>query len=230
MNLRRAGVLKNRSRTATLVPRGCGAGETRGAISRPSATTRQPLAGSSETFENSSRRDTELIEASASPRKPRLATPSRSSRLSILLVACRESASGKSSSVMPQPLSRTRINRAPPPSNSSSMRVLPASMAFSTNSLTTEAGRSTTSPAAIWLASRGLRIRMRRSLVLAVSGADRSSAMDELLNQKRVNTLFGIKQSNPPSVLASEYSFTRRGPGGRININTDQSRTSHAGS
>src|SRR2546427_6380006 len=31
-------------------------------------------------------------------------------------------------------------------------RRAPASMAFSTNSLTTEAGRSTTSPAAIWLA------------------------------------------------------------------------------
>ena len=33
-------------------------------------------------------------------------------------------------------------------------RVAPASKLFSTNSLTTEAGRSTTSPAAIWLANR----------------------------------------------------------------------------
>src|SRR5436189_4150146 len=32
------------------------------------------------------------------------------------------------------------------------MRRAPASIAFSTSSLTTEAGRSTTSPAAIWLA------------------------------------------------------------------------------
>ncbi len=187
MNLRRAGVLKNRSRTATLVPRGCGAGETRGAISRPSATTRQPLAGSSETFENSSSRETELIEASASPRKPRLATPSRSSRLSILLVACRDSASGRSSSVMPQPLSRTRISRAPPPSSSSSMRVLPASMAFSTSSLTTEAGRSTTSPAAIWLARRGLRIRIRRSPGRAGCMSVSSSDIDRLLDTRAKN-------------------------------------------
>ena len=37
----------------------------------------------------------------------------------------------------------------PPPSISTSMRDAPASRAFSTSSLTTEAGRSTTSPAAI---------------------------------------------------------------------------------
>ena len=34
------------------------------------------------------------------------------------------------------------------------MRVAPASKLFSTSSLTTDAGRSTTSPAAIWLANR----------------------------------------------------------------------------
>ena len=36
------------------------------------------------------------------------------------------------------------------------MRLLPASIAFSTSSLTTEAGRSTTSPAAIWSAKISL--------------------------------------------------------------------------
>ena len=38
----------------------------------------------------------------------------------------------------------------PPPRSSTVMWVAPASMAFSTSSFTTEAGRSTTSPAAIF--------------------------------------------------------------------------------
>jgi hypothetical protein len=42
-----------------------------------------------------------------------------------------------------------RINRVPPPSISISMRQALASRLFSSSSLTTEAGRSTTSPAAI---------------------------------------------------------------------------------
>src|SRR5215208_5097680 len=41
------------------------------------------------------------------------------------------------------------------------IRRAPASMAFSTSSFTTEAGRSTTSPAAIWLASSAGRSVMR---------------------------------------------------------------------
>src|SRR4051794_3267702 len=41
------------------------------------------------------------------------------------------------------------------------MRLAPASMAFSTSSLTTDAGRSTTSPAAIWLARSAGRREMR---------------------------------------------------------------------
>jgi photosystem II stability/assembly factor-like uncharacterized protein len=45
-----------------------------------------------------------------------------------------------------------------------SMRRAPASMAFSHSSLTTEAGRSTTSPAAIWSASAGGRTWMREAL------------------------------------------------------------------
>ena len=42
-----------------------------------------------------------------------------------------------------------------PSSSSTSMRVAPASIAFSTSSFSTDAGRSTTSPAAIWFASCG---------------------------------------------------------------------------
>ena len=54
---------------------------------------------------------------------------------------------------IPTPSSRTFTRRAPPPSISTSIRVAPASTLFSTSSLTTDAGRSTASPAAIWLAS-----------------------------------------------------------------------------
>src|ERR1019366_7428303 len=45
----------------------------------------------------------------------------------------------------------TSISFLPPFSRSTSITVAPASIAFSTSSFTTEAGRSTTSPAAIWL-------------------------------------------------------------------------------
>ena len=53
--------------------------------------------------------------------------------------------------VMPEPSSDTRMSRRPPPSVTTSIRLAPASSAFSTNSFTTLAGRSTTSPAAMRL-------------------------------------------------------------------------------
>src|SRR5262249_34373126 len=59
----------------------------------------------------------------------------------------------------------TRIRSAPPCSASTSMRVLPASMAFSSSSLTTLAGRSMTSPAAIWLTTTGGSCWMRPTTV-----------------------------------------------------------------
>src|SRR5207237_1646286 len=62
---------------------------------------------------------------------------------------------------MPPPLSTTRIRSAPPWPMSTSMRVLPASTAFSSNSLTTLAGRSITSPAAIFVTTRGGNCWMR---------------------------------------------------------------------
>ena len=67
----------------------------------------------------------------------------------ILLVACRSSASRASSGSIPSPSSSTRISFLPPSSTATAMRRAPASSAFSTSSLTTDAGRSTTSPAAI---------------------------------------------------------------------------------
>ena len=62
---------------------------------------------------------------------------------------------------MPWPLSAMRMSLRPPASTSMRMRVAPASREFSRSSLTTEAGRSTTSPAAIWFATRSERMRMR---------------------------------------------------------------------
>src|SRR5262249_32110456 len=56
---------------------------------------------------------------------------------------------------MPQPSSTTRMTSVPPCSTSMSMRALPASTEFSSSSLTTLAGRSMTSPAAILLTTSG---------------------------------------------------------------------------
>src|SRR5664279_1329447 len=66
-----------------------------------------------------------------------------------------------SSRTIPQPSSVTWISFLPPASTVTRMRRAPASNAFSNNSLTTEAGRSTTSPAAILLATFSERTWMR---------------------------------------------------------------------
>ena len=91
--------------------------------------------------------ETEAILGNASPRKPSVRIRNKSSRLWILLVAWRLKAVTTSSSAIPSPLSITWILRRPASSMKISICVLPASTAFSTSSLTTEAGRSTTSPA-----------------------------------------------------------------------------------
>ena len=156
-NLRRAGVLKNSSLTSSVVPRLRGAGRS------------SPLrASSSQALSSPSRRermlvsDTEAMAASASPRKPMVPTCSSSCRSRILLVAWRRSATGSSSRGMPQPSSSTAISRTPPASRRTVIWVAPASRALSTSSRTTEAGRSTTSPAAIWLMSSSGRSWMAR--------------------------------------------------------------------
>ena len=98
---------------------------------------------------------TELMAASASPRKPMVEMPPRSSAQEIFEVAWRRNAVGASSLDMPQPSSVTRINVTPPFLISTVIFFAPASTAFSTSSLMTDAGRSTTSPAAIMSASAG---------------------------------------------------------------------------
>jgi hypothetical protein len=146
-NLRLAGTLKNRSRTSTVVPTGCDAGTT--LLTVPlSADTFAPMAAS-RARDMSCMRDTDAMLGNASPRKPSVATRSRSSMHVSLLVACRDSASASSCAAMPLPSSRMRQRPTPPWAISISMRRAPASRLFSNNSLTTDAGRSITSPAAI---------------------------------------------------------------------------------
>ena len=93
------------------------------------------------------------IEASASPRKPIVWSENKSSAFDILEVLCRSKANRASVSVMPLPLSITCMSVLPASFSTIWMLVAPASMAFSTSSLITEAGRWITSPAAIWLAT-----------------------------------------------------------------------------
>src|SRR4051812_28865493 len=122
-------------------------------------------------------RATAPIEASASPRNPSDAMCSRSAAAWSLLVAWATNASSRSSRGIPDPSSRTRMRRAPPSSRSISMRRAPASSAFSTSSLTTDAGRSITSPAAIWLrtCSESSAMRARDPPLAAASAHMRGS-------------------------------------------------------
>ena len=153
MNFIRAGVLKKRSRTMMVVPSG------------------QPISVSSRIFPASSFNDvpdmlpavlvrrsmrlTEAMAANASPRKPMVPMAARSSAQRSLEVAWRRKAVRASSGDMPQPLSVTRRKVMPPSRISTVTLDAPASTAFSRSSLTTDAGRSTTSPAAIRLAIWG---------------------------------------------------------------------------
>jgi hypothetical protein len=62
---------------------------------------------------------------------------------------------------MPHPSSVMRINAVPPRSISIKISAAPASREFSMSSFTTLAGRSTTSPAATWLARMSGKTWMR---------------------------------------------------------------------
>ena len=97
------------------------------------------------------KRETAAMLGSASPLKPRVLIEKRSLSVDILLVAYRSMARSASSRLMPVPVSETRMSDFPPCSTSIRIRLLSASNEFSISSLTTEAGRSTTSPAAILL-------------------------------------------------------------------------------
>ena len=142
-----AGVLKKRFFTIIVVPSGQPAAS-KDTVFPASSSTLVPVSASL-SFVVSSTRLTEDMAARASPRKPRVAIASspRSSRS--LLVAWRRKAIFASSGAIPQPLSVTRMKDIPPPCISTVTLFAPASIEFSQSSFTTEAGRSTTSPAAI---------------------------------------------------------------------------------
>ena len=110
-NFNRAGVAWNRSRNSTTVPRPSAAGRT--AEMRPPETEMDAAAVQDEVREVIVSRPTAPSEGSASPRKPKLRM-SRRSLPSILDVAWRQSASGRSAAVIPQPSSVTRISVLPP--------------------------------------------------------------------------------------------------------------------
>lgn len=161
-NLRRAGVAKNSSPTSTVVPRARAAG-----VTSPEPACRRRACASACVRLVSTNSDTDAMAASASPRKPIVATCSRSASEAILLVAWRCTASASSAAGMPVPSSSTVIARVPPPRSRTVTRPACASSALSTSSRTTEAGRSTTSPAAIWLISSPGSSRIGRRCALS---------------------------------------------------------------
>ena len=118
--------------------------------SPPSTTILCPILSSSLFVINSTLEIAATL-ANASPLNPIDLTVSKSSAVLILLVACLSNANSKSSSAIPQPLSIILIFFIPPFCTSTSILVASASIEFSINSFTTDAGRSITSPAAIWL-------------------------------------------------------------------------------
>ena len=169
-NLRRAGTSRNSCRTVTDVPGGAPSGEL--STTRPPDTSmRVPdvSAGGRVTIVTWA---TAPMLGSASPLNPSVAIAPRSDGSASLLVANRSKASSASPREMPTPLSTTLIRSTPPPRTSTEISVAPASSEFSTNSLTTDAGRSVTSPAAILDETSGgsTWIGMGRSLPLAVFG------------------------------------------------------------
>ena len=150
-NLRRAGTLKNKSRTSKVLPVGKPISAT--PWSWPPATSMQvpTVSPSAQVF--IVRRETAAIDGMASPRNPYVEMRSMSSTSRILLVACGSRHIRALSRSMPQPLSATEMSLRPPAVTATSTRVAPASRAFSKSSLRTDAGRSTTSPAAILFAT-----------------------------------------------------------------------------
>ena len=110
-NFSRAGVARNRPATSTTVP-GAAAQGSAGPARPPSQAMRAPSPPAMR--EAIVTRATAPSEASASPRNPNERIASRSVP-SILEVACRASAIGRSAAPMPWPSSVTRIRVLPPP-------------------------------------------------------------------------------------------------------------------
>ena len=148
-NFSLAGVLKNKFLTVITVP--ISPADSSISETSPPSTNILYAQSCSNVFETMLNFETDAILANASPLKPSVLIESRSFTVLILLVACGKIALDKSSFSIPEPLSIISINEIPPFSILISILVAFASIAFSTNSLTTENGRSTTSPAEILL-------------------------------------------------------------------------------
>ena len=161
-NLRRAGTASNKYLTSTVVPKAPAA-----ATGSVMPLSRLQACAASRVREVRVKCETAAIDAKASPRKPIESTDSSSASEVILLVAWRVSASESSSARIPLPSSMTAIRRMPPASSRTSIDCAPESTAFSTNSLRTEAGRSITSPAAIWLINKSGRGQIGRCVDMA---------------------------------------------------------------
>jgi len=97
--------------------------------------------------------DTEAIDGKASPLKPKVLILNKSKEEEILLVAWRLNANKASSRSIPHPSSSTVIFFLPASTIETLICLAPASIEFSTSSFRTLLGLSTTSPAAIILAS-----------------------------------------------------------------------------
>ena len=148
---RLAGMLKNRFLTATEVP--SEVETTSSDLSLlPSILTAVPKDSPLNLVFNSIWAMAAIL-AKASPRNPLVLRQNKSSAVVILEVAWRSKQSRASEAPIPIPLSITWTSVLPEFLMMSLIWEAPASMAFSSNSFTTEAGRWTTSPAAIWLAT-----------------------------------------------------------------------------
>ena len=150
-NLRRAGTLKNKFFTLKLLPFGQ---ETASCPSTLEPDIVNIVPNSSPSIRvRSSTWATAAIEAKASPRNPMVCKANKSAASRILEVAWRSKDKRASVSDIPFPSSITWMEVFPASTTNTSTCWAPASIAFSTNSLITDAGRWITSPAAIWLAT-----------------------------------------------------------------------------
>ena len=177
MNFSRAGVAKNRSRTSTVraaIGRRRPDRPKRGRPRRAISAAASPAA----VRERIDSRDTEPIDGSASPRKPSERMSSMSS--ASLEVQWRATASASSSAGDARAVVGDADQRSARRRRWRSRRAIaPASSAFSTSSLTTLAGRSMTSPAAIWLIIVSESWRMGMAALYTDSmAADRFSGSD----------------------------------------------------
>ena len=170
-----AGTLKKRSLTSTSVP----AGDPVSSIDfnfPPVTFTLYPLNWSAGR-EVISIRETAAMLGIASPRNPSVVMEGRSEMDRILLVACLSKQRRRSSRFIPIPLSVTLMSPLPPFSILTVIRLDSASMLLSSNSLSTEAGLSITSPAAIFVAVSSVNTLIKLIII----------AVQKLLDWSKIN-------------------------------------------